>query len=53
MVSHVTDGDDETCGAENKSEVSVKGNTGAPRSLHTVMTTEPTDFFEEHWQTQE
>jgi hypothetical protein len=49
----VTDEDDETCDMENESEVSLERITDAPRSLYTVTATEPADFFEEQWQTQE
>jgi hypothetical protein len=41
FVACVADGDDETCDAENESEVSLERITGAPRSLHMVTATEP------------
>jgi hypothetical protein len=37
---------------ENESEVSTERIT-SPRSIYAVTATEPADFFEEYWQTQE
>ena len=52
FVSRLADDDDWTDETEGESEVSAE-KTIAPKSIYTVMATEPADFFEEYWQTQE
>ena len=52
FVSHLADDGDWTDETEDESEVSVE-KTIAPRSIYAITATEPADFFEEYWQTQE
>ena len=52
FVSRLADDDDWTDETESESEASVE-KTIAPRSIYAITATEPADFFEEHWQTQE
>ena len=52
FVSRLADDDDWTDDTESESEASAE-KTVAPRSIYTVTATEPADFFEEYWQTQE
>ena len=48
----MADEGDETSGTENKLEVSTE-RINTPKSTCAVTATEPADFFEEYWQTQE
>ena len=52
FVSRLADDDDWTDDTESESEASAE-KTVAPRSIYTITATEPADFFEEYWQTQE
>ena len=55
FVSRLTDDlsdEDESTETESESEASVE-KIVAPRSIYAITATEPADFFEEYWQTQE
>jgi hypothetical protein len=52
FVSRVADKDDWTDDTEDESEESME-RIVTPRSIYAVTATEPADFFEEYWQTQE
>ena len=52
LTDDLADDDESTDETESESEASVE-KTIAPRSIYTVTATEPADFFEEYWQTQE
>ena len=52
LMDDLADDGESTDETEIESEASVE-KTIAPRSIYTVTATEPADFFEEYWQTQE